>query len=202
MKSITQATYDRIAPAFAEVNAKMPENMLPAVQKFLEYIPKNGLCLDLGCGPGRDSAWFAQHQLKMIGADFSMGMLIQAKKTTTCPLVQMDMLQLGFVNQSFSGIWCNAALLHLPKVEAPQALKEMRRILCKDGILDLAIQKGEGEQLETNPYASEQGQRFFARYDLPEITKLLETSGFAILETVERTSNQRNWIRLIARCAS
>lgn len=203
MKNITQATYDQIAPAFAEVNAKMPENLLLAAQKFLEYIPENGLCLDLGCGPGRDSAWFEQHQLKSIGADFSMGMLNQARKVTTCPLVQMDMLQLGFQGATFSGIWCSASLLHLPKAEVPQALNEIRRLLAKGGLLlDLSVQKGTGEQFETNPYASLQGQRFFARYDLPEMTNILETSGFSILEIVETAFNQHTWLRFIARKTS
>lgn len=202
MKDTTQATYDQIAASFAEVNAKMSDNLLLAAQKFLEYIPKNGLCLDLGCGTGRDSAWFEQHGLRMIGADFSIGMLFQARQIIPCPLVQMDMRQLGFAEHFFAGIWCNAALLHIPKAQSPQVLAEMRRILCKDGILDLSIQKGAGEQFETNPYASEQGQRFFARYDLSEITKLLETNGFTILETVEVSYNQRTWLRLIAKSAS
>jgi ubiquinone/menaquinone biosynthesis C-methylase UbiE len=198
MSDITRATYDKIAPAFAEVNTRMSENLLVAAQKFLDYIPKNSLCLDLGCGTGRDSAWFEQHQLKMISVDFSMGMLAQARKITTRPLAQMDMRQLGFEKQVFAGIWCNAALLHLPKAEAPQVLDEMRRILCQSGILNLSMQKGTGEQFEANPYVSEQGQRFFARYDLPEITKMLETSDFVIRETLEITYNQRTWLRLIA----
>jgi ubiquinone/menaquinone biosynthesis C-methylase UbiE len=198
MKNITQATYDKIAPVFAEAQASMSENLLAAAQKFMEYIPANGLCLDLGCGTGRDSAWFEQHELKIVGADFSMGMLAQARKATTRPLTQMDMRQLGFAQHIFAGLWCNAALLHLPKTEVPQVLTEMRRVLCPAGILDLSIQKGTGEQLEPNPYASEQGQRFFARYDLPEITSLLETNGFVILETAEVTYHQRTWLRLIA----
>jgi ubiquinone/menaquinone biosynthesis C-methylase UbiE len=202
MKDITQATYDQIAPTFAEVNAKISENMLLAAQNFLEYIPEKGLCLDLGCGTGRDSAWFEQHRLKMISADFSLGMLVQARQIASWPLVQMDMRQLGFADHVFAGIWCNAALLHILKTEAPLVLKEMNRVLCKDGILDLSIQKGMGEQFETNPYVSEQGQRFFARYDLPEITQLLETSGFTILETAEITFNKRTWLRFIAQCMS
>lgn len=198
MKSITQQTYDQIAPAFAQAQAKMSENLLAAVQKFLEYVPKDGLCLDLGCGTGRDSAWFEEHSLKLIAADFSIGMLLQARTVTTRPLTQMDMRQLGFANHIFAGLWCNAALLHLPKAEAPQALAEMRRVLLPGGILDLAIQKGMGEQLETNPYASDLGDRFFARYECAEIAKILETNGFRVLETLEIPYNQRTWLRLIA----
>lgn len=202
MKSPTQATYDRIAPAFAEKQAEMSENLLVAAQKFLEYIPKDGLCLDLGCGSGRDSAWFAAQQLKTIGVDFSLGMLAEARKTTSRPLAQMDMRQLGFARQVFAGVWCNAALLHLPKVEAPLALAEMRRVLLPGGILDLSLQKGDVEQLEPNPYASDLGERFFARYQLEEIVQILAAAGFTVLETLEISYHQRTWLRLIARSES
>ena len=200
MKNITRATYDQIAPSFARVNTEMPENILLAARKFLEILPGNGKCLDLGCGTGRDVAWFEQKGVDIIGADLSTCMLTQARKITTRPLVQMDMLQLGFAEQSFSGIWCNAALLHLPKTEAPQALKEIRRIMCNEGILNLALQEGDGEQLEINPYEADQGQRFFARYNEPQMTKILTESGFVLLE-VTRVFSKRWWLRFIAQRA-
>lgn len=199
MTDLTRSTYDRIAPAFAEVNAEMSENLLAAAQKFLTLVPENSLCLDLGCGSGRDSAWFAQHPLRMIGVDFSLGMLLQARDKVSCPLAQMDMRQTGFAAGAFAAIWCNAALLHLPKAEAPLALGEMRRVLAPGGLLDLSVQQGRGEQLEPNPYVPEQGERFFARYTLPEMLDLLATAGFTALETLEISYHQRTWLRLVAR---
>jgi ubiquinone/menaquinone biosynthesis C-methylase UbiE len=198
MKTITQVTYDQIAPSFAQVNTKMPENLIVEAQQFLNHIARNGLCLDLGCGAGRDSAWFGQHGLKMVGADFSIGMLAQSRKIVSCPLVQMDMRALGFANHSFAGIWCNASLLHLPKVEAPLALQEMYRVLCDDGILDLAVQQGEEEGLEINPYDGN-AQRFFARYHLDEMSKLLAENGFVVLESETIPLPNRTWLRFVAR---
>jgi ubiquinone/menaquinone biosynthesis C-methylase UbiE len=198
VKSVTQQTYDLIAPEYARANAQMPANVLAAAQKFREVVPEAGLCLDLGCGPGQDTVWFEQHGLDIFGADLSTGMLAQARKVTTRPLAQMDMLSLGFEDGVFSGIWCSAALLHLPKADAPLALREMRRILRKDGILDLAIQQGEGEGLEVNPYNSE-GKRFFARYSLDEMSNLLARAGFTVFETETTSRGPRTWLRFVAR---
>lgn len=198
MKNITRATYDQIAPAFAKVNAVMSENVLLAARKFIEIVPQNGPCLDLGCGPGRDIAWFEQQNIAILGADLSTGMLSQARKITARPLAQMDMLHLGFADGSFAGIWCNAALLHLPKAEAPQALKEICRILGNGGILDLAVQEGAGEQFETNPYQASQGERFFARYQEDEMKQMLASNGFIILE-IEKVFSNRAWLRFVAR---
>ena len=88
MKNITRATYDKIAPSFAKANAEMAEEMLLAARGFLEAIPRNGKCLDLGCGAGRDLAWFEQQGTNILGADLSTGMLAQARKITTRPLAR------------------------------------------------------------------------------------------------------------------
>ena len=201
MKNITQATYDKIAPTFAKTNAEMSENLLHEARKFTEMLPKNERCLDLGCGAGRDTAWFEGQGLNIFGADLSIGMLTEARKITSHPLVQMDMLRLGFADKSFAGIWCNATLLHLPKADAPQALKEMRRILWDNGVLDLAVQEGSNEGFEENPYAEGQGERFFSRYQEGEMKQMLVTSGFIILE-IEQVKSKRAWLRFVAQCSN
>jgi ubiquinone/menaquinone biosynthesis C-methylase UbiE len=201
LKNITRATYDKIAPAFARVNAEMSENILQAAREFVKIVPKNGWCLDLGCGTGRDLAWFEQAGLNILGADLSTGMLTEARKITAHPLAQMDMLHLGLADRSFSGVWCNAALLHLPKTQASLALKEMYRILCSRGILDIAVQAGEGEQFEINPYEASLGKRFFARYQQDEMNKMLVENGFAILKT-EKVFSKRTWLRFVAQRAN
>ncbi len=198
MKNVTQATYDKIALAFARINSEMPENMLRAAREFVEIAPRNGLCLDLGCGTGRDLAWFEQAGLNLLGADLSSGMLSQARQISTRPLVQMNMLNLGFADRVFSGVWCNAALLHLPKTQAPQALQEVRRILQADGVLDLAVQAGDGEGFEANPYEAGQGERFYARYQMDEMTQMLTAQGFVILGT-EKVLSHKAWLRFVAR---
>jgi ubiquinone/menaquinone biosynthesis C-methylase UbiE len=201
LKNITQQTYDQIAPMYAQANAQMPANVLATAQKFLEMGSPDGLYLDLGCGPGQDMAWFGRQQIKIFGADLSAGMLAQARKITARPLVQMNMLALGFAEATFTGIWCSAALLHLPKAEAPLALREMRRVLRPGGLLALFIQQGEGEKLESNPYF-DKALRFFARYSLEEMSKILVEAGFSVIETEVIPSERRTWLQFLARNVS
>jgi ubiquinone/menaquinone biosynthesis C-methylase UbiE len=158
---------------------------------------RGGLCLDLGCGTGRDLAWLTSQQLRVCGADFSVGMLAEARKIVTCPLAQMDMRALGFADNTFDGLWCNAALLHLPKLEAPRALQEMRRVLRKDGWLGVAVQQGASEGLELNPY-TQAGERFFARYSMTEMTQLLSINGFIVMKALTEATPQRTWLRFMA----
>lgn len=197
MSEITRATYDQIAPYFAQANAQMIEHVLLAAQNFARHIPPGEPCLDLGCGAGRDLAWFAAQQINILGADFSAGMLAQAKQVSMRPLIQLDIRHLCFGDQSFSGIWSNAALLHIPVEDIQAVLLEIRRVLRPEGWLGLAMQEGTGEQWETNPYHGE-AQRLFVRYSSEEMHNRLETAGFRVLETSRNSLNRRNWMRFLA----
>ena len=47
----------------------------------------------------------------------------------------MEMRSLGLTSGTFTGVWCCASLLHLPKGQAPLAVVEMRRVLAPHGVL-------------------------------------------------------------------
>jgi ubiquinone/menaquinone biosynthesis C-methylase UbiE len=106
-------------------------------------------------------------------------MLEEAQKVSNTNLCQVEMRSLGFANACFVGIWCNAALLHLPKRELPKALAEIFRVLAPKSPFYLSLQKGAEEGIESGP--SGNAPRYFARYDGLEMEYLLEQAGFAII---------------------
>jgi ubiquinone/menaquinone biosynthesis C-methylase UbiE len=191
--------YDKIAPRFAEINAAMPGELKEQAGRLIARLPAApARILDLDCGAGRDIAWFEALEQQMFGADLSRGMLNQARLVTRAPLIQMDMRFLGFVPSIFQAVWCCAALLHLPKNQAPAALLEISRVLVPGGFLSLSVQKGAGEGLERCMYDRpiEYGgeiERFFARYEQSEMAALLEEAGFTILQQGENTGS-RLWL--------
>ncbi len=196
----TRSTYDHIAGRFAQLTAAMPAPVACAARALLDRLAADGLLLDLGCGPGRDLAWFEAQGARAIGADFSAGMLAEARKRTGFPLLQMDMRRLGFHDGSMQGIWCNAALLHLPRSEAALALKEMRRVLAPGGLLDLSVQQGSGEGCETASYADlEDVPRYFARYALDEMSGMISQAGFRVLHQDVTPDGAKTWLHYVAR---
>ena len=50
----TIAVYDEQASNYAKFTAR--SNIDPALTRFMERLPKGGTVLDLGCGPGEQSA--------------------------------------------------------------------------------------------------------------------------------------------------
>ncbi len=194
---VNRSTYDRIAQRFAQINAMMPPNLIAGAEKMLNYLDgPDQLLLDLGCGTGRDLAWFQAHRLPVIGADLSLGMLREAQQVTQAALFQTNLLWQGFATSLFSGVWCIAALLHLPKALAPQALLEIRRILKPGGWLYLSLQKGDDEGFESASYGVP-SERFFARYQPGEVQTLLLKAGFSLKEMGENVGS-RHWIWFIA----
>jgi ubiquinone/menaquinone biosynthesis C-methylase UbiE len=201
---ITHETYEQIAPTYAQVSAIMHENLIEYAKKFIHLLESsfgpNSNILDVGCGPGRDMAWFENHGINVTGVDYTQAMLEIARTKVRGSLVQSDMRNMPFEAGGVDGIWCNASLLHLPKTDSPAALLEFKRILEPNGILFLAVQEGSGEHLETREVYGE-NQRFFARYSVPEMTRMLEAAGFDILEQHPHESRDRIWIRFLARAA-
>lgn len=194
-----RATYDQVAARYAVVNAAMPAVVAAAATRFVKLFDGSGRLLELGCGHGRDVAWFEAQGINVVGADLSPGMLREAVSRVAAPLVEVDMRYLAFGAGSFEAVWCNAAMIHLPAAELPGVLAEVRRVLVPGGWLYAATQVGSGEVWEAQSYGLP-APRFFVRYAQDAFGDLLTRAGF---DVVERDGNpggpNRQWEHYFAR---
>lgn len=193
-----QAAYDEIATQYLERERKYgapPRNELFGAP-FLDIVGLASRILDLGCGFGRDTAWFETQGARVVGGDLSAAMLGEARLQVGAALLQLDMRHLPFCAGAFGGVWCSASLLHLPKIEVPATLVEARRILAPGGGLFLALQEGEGEGWENWP--SSDAERFFARYRMPEAEALLSAAGFLVRDRQVGETPTRRWLYFLA----
>jgi ubiquinone/menaquinone biosynthesis C-methylase UbiE len=176
----------------------------------MEFLATPGAkILDLGCGPGRDTRFYREQAYRVVGADLSAGMLAEARQREPGGVfVQADMRRLPFRDSSFQGVWASASFLHLPKESAGRALNEMKRILALNGVLFLAVKRGETEGWREPEDAP---QRFyFAYYHSDELAAKVMQPGFEILSLSENFSKEQKhpdgspvcWINLYARKVS
>ena len=163
------------------------------MNRFTAYLPKGVKILDVGCGPGRDVVRFRELGYQTYGADLSVGMLEEAKqRIASTGLLNCDMCHVSVSDESFEGVWLCASLLHLPKQQAMLALKEIRRILGKGGVLFVLVQLGTGER-----WTSYFGERYFSYYQPEELVGMIKEVGMEVRENWEEAGDKVDWIHLI-----
>ncbi len=193
----TRATYRQIAAVYAEAQQERG-HLLAHIEQFMSLLP-GGLVLDVGCGPGWDTAVFQTHHLTAIGLDYSHAMMQTGrdKHGFQLPFAQVDMRRLP-VSGGVDGIWACASLLHLERADVLPALREFHRVLKPGGILYLSVKLGSGEQWAATAY----GQplpRFFTYWQPETLDPLLETAAFQIIDGWQEQGKRDIWLVRYAR---
>ncbi len=190
----TRRTYDLIASEFARQNSVAAAEVAERLDELAASVPAGSIVADIGCGPGRDVMMLRARGLHVAGIDLSAG---QLRASDVPGLVQADMRRLPLQAGAVHGIWCWAALVHLPREALPQALAEFARILRSGGSLSMSIAEGDGEGFEVaTPYGSDR-RRWFTRYREPELTALLAVAGFSI-RNIRGHRAYRDWLSVHA----
>ncbi|MFC4552596.1 MULTISPECIES: class I SAM-dependent DNA methyltransferase [Halorussus] len=148
--------------------------------------------LDAGCGPGWESATFADRGYDPVGIDLTPAFLrIAREEAPEAALARMDMRTLGFASDAFDGVWACASFLHVAREDAPGTLAEFRRVLRPGGVCFFSVKRGEGE-MRSDAYEGD--ERRFTLYEPDELRALVEDAGFAVESTTAD-----DWVTLLAR---
>ena len=190
----TLAYYNQHADAFVEGtrNADMSEQY----SAFLRYLPSDGSILDLGCGSGRDSAWFSSLGFRVTAVDGSEALCRRVKENYGIEAICMDFRDLSFVEE-FDGIWACASLLHVSKEALPGVLARVSAALKPGGILYASFKYGSGERVCNG--------RFFNDYTEQDLSTLLTRENgltlleYRITEDVRPDRAGERWLNLLAR---
>ena len=102
--------------------------------------------LDLGCGPGRDLKSFTDLGHVALGLEGAARFVEMARDYSGCEVWQQDFLRLDLPEEYFDGIFANASLFHVPSVELPRVLKELRSTLKPGGVLFSSNPRGNNEE--------------------------------------------------------
>lgn len=187
--AVTRSAYDVIAAAFARAQALGYPELLDDMRAFAGGLPSRARVADIGCGPGRDLALLRDNGLQAVGVDLSAGML---RAGGLSGVAQADMRRLPLGTAGLDGIWCQAALLHVPHADVPLVLAEFARVLRSGGLLHLVVAEGDGERWEEGAYGTSE-RRWFAYHREESLSALLEAAGFTVTTAVHRSSH-REWL--------
>lgn len=189
----TQATYDDVAAEFAARTTTPWPELDRMMSAFLVRLPERPRVLDAGCGPGRDTLQLRGRGARVAAVDLSHGML---RSQSLARAVQADMRVLPVRDAAMDGVWCQAALLHVPRTDVPRVLGEFARVTRRAGALHLAVSEGDGEGWESGRYGPDT-PRFYVHHREAPLREMLAAAGWHVVEC-RRLRTVRDWLCLLA----
>ncbi len=163
-------------------------------EKFLPYVKKSGLILDVGCGSGRDSKYFIDRGYSVIAVDASEKMVDLARSYSSADIRLMNFNEINWLDK-FDGIWACASLLHISSNAFLKVGKKLYSALKNNGVIYMSFKAGEGNYKKDG--------RFFQCYNKNKIQKLIKEVGFSnegniwITKDVRSGREEEKWLNII-----
>ncbi|MGB8647978.1 MAG: class I SAM-dependent methyltransferase [Anaerolineae bacterium] len=146
--SDTRSAYDTVALNYAqqfrdEMDHKPYDREM--LMRLAERVNGLGVICDLGCGPGQIARYLARQGVAVCGVDLSAEMVRQASLLNpTIPFQQGNMLALDRVtDNSWGGVAAFYSIIHIPRHDVVNALREIKRALKPGGTLLAAFHIGD-----------------------------------------------------------
>ncbi|HEX5077822.1 MAG TPA: class I SAM-dependent methyltransferase, partial [Geminicoccaceae bacterium] len=110
-----------------------------------------------------------------VGLDGSARFAAMARAYSGCEVLEQDFLRLDLPPERFDGVFANAVLFHVPRVELPRVLGELRAALKPGGVLFSSNPRGANEEGLVD-------RRYACFWDFPTWRRLVEDAGFVLLD--------------------
>jgi ubiquinone/menaquinone biosynthesis C-methylase UbiE len=155
-----------------------------------------GKVLDVGCGPGRDALLLQEKGIDLTCLDASEEMvkICQSKGLNS---IVGNFNDLPAEDTSFAGVWAYTSLLHIPKSDVINPLKEIQRILKVGGIFGLGLIEGDSEGYKES--AGVNMPRWFSFYKKEEIEQIVISLCFEVVYFEQFKPSSRNYLNFIFR---
>jgi SAM-dependent methyltransferase len=192
----TRAAYDAVAADYAELlreelACKPFDRAMLATFAELVQTAGDGPVADVGCGPGRVTAYLHELGLHAFGVDLSAEMIAVARRTH--PHLRFDegsMLALDLADASVGGVVAWYSIIHTPREALPVVFGEFHRVLGPGGHLLLAFQVGDECVHLKHAYGHDLS---LDAYRLPPeaIAELLNRAGLTVHAHLQREAGDR-----------
>jgi SAM-dependent methyltransferase len=188
----TQSGYDAVAHDYAE---KFKDEMddkpfdRDCLGRLVREVGDLGPICDLGCGPGQIARYLHRLGAQTLGVDLSPNMIAEAAQLN--PQIhfhQGNMLALPDSDNSWGGIAAFYCIIHIPREQVVEALREMKRVLKPGGVLLITFHIG--AQIEhVDNWWEKPVNLDFAYYKPEEMEGWLKEAGLELEETIVREPN-------------
>lgn len=191
----TRASYDTVAVDYAslladELAAKPLDRAM--LNAFAEHVTADGggPVADLGCGPGRVTAYLRDSGLSAFGIDLSPGMVAEARRRhPDLRFEEGTMSALDLADGSLRGALAWRSLVHTPPEELGSYVSEFHRVLAPGGYLLLAFKVGDERVRLEHAYGHPVNLDVY-RFSPDQVAELLVRAGFEVRARLVRAADQ------------
>ena len=155
-----------------------PKHPYPYLEKFLAKAP-SGRVLDFGCGSGWAAARMSESGREVDALDGSAELAAEAQRLFGLNVTVARFDEFA-ETAKYAGIWAHFSLLHDIKANMPANLKRLHNALTSEGLLYVGLKAGTGEKRDSLG-------RFYAYYEMQELSDLLADAGFLNIDIRGRT---------------
>ncbi len=150
-----------------------------------ERVDAGSSVLDLGCGCGVPVARRLARRYTVTGIDVSPVQIERARGLVpSATFICADMTTMTFPDESFSAIACFFALIHLPLVEQPTLLANVRRWLRPGGLFFATVGRQAWTGLQKDWLGVKGGDMWWSHADAETYRRWLAEAGLHVeLET-------------------
>ncbi|WP_037311159.1 class I SAM-dependent methyltransferase [Ruegeria halocynthiae] len=148
----------------------LPPEQIEARLTFAEAVG-TGYVLDLGSGPGSDSAFFQREGLTVRAMDATPAFVDYARENGVDAYLGTfdDVTE----EAEYDGVYASFSLLHAPRADFPRHLAAIHRALKPDGIFFLGLKLGTGEHRDDL-------DRCYTYFSQTEVEGALGQAGFTV----------------------
>lgn len=167
------------------------------INALLEHIQGTApfTILDFGCGPGRDLRAFTDLSHVVVGLEGSEKFALMAREQRY-QVWKQNFLELELPDNRFEGVFANASLSHVPSLELPKVLLEIKATLKPGGILFSSNPRGDNSEGWNNG-------RYGAYHDLEAWRSFMADAGFLELTHYYRPAGlppeEQSWLASVWR---
>ena len=188
----TLSYYNTNTSSFIESTQSV--QMTEAWNRFTSKLATFSLILDFGCGSGRDTKYFLEHNFKVEAMDGSKELCKAASKFTGIT-VKHQLFQDWKSEPKYNGVWACSSILHLNKQELKQVIGNIRDALLSSGIFYTSFKYGNFEGIRNGRYFTDLTEASFAEL-------INEVTGFEIIEEwitsdVRPGREEEKWLNVI-----
>lgn len=182
-----QKWYDKNVERYTNRSAILLHTQL---KYFISKVSKNGKVLDIGCGPGHDTEYFAKNGFQSTGIDFSTKMIQYAKNSRTAgTFKKIDMLKLAkhFSKNYFDGVWLSSSLTHLRNKDIVKVLKQIKIIVAPQHPIIIIVKKKTKRKNITNKI-------IFTEFYKKDVIEYLKKSNLQLKKIITITVLNSQWL--------